>query len=122
MAEGEAVMAVRVIIQRWVRYGREAELRRALEQMRVQALHQPGYVSGETLRCPNDPSLWVVISTWETMADWQRWAQGPDRTEFDSRIAHLVAEPTQVLVLESISMDHAPRAGMDLRSEILGGT
>ena len=115
-------MAVRVIIQRWVRYGREAELRRALEQMRVEALNQPGYVSGETLRCPSDPSLWVVISTWETMADWQRWAQGPDRMEFESRIAHLVEAPTQVLVLESVSMDHAPRAGMDLRSEILGGT
>ena len=115
-------MAVRVIIQRWVRYGREAELRRALEQMRVKALNEPGYVSGETLRSPSDPSLWVVISTWETMADWQRWAQGPERMEFESRIAHLVAAPTQILVLESVSMDHAPRAGMVLRSEILGGT
>ena len=115
-------MAVRVIIQRWVRYGREAELRRALEQMRVEALNQPGYVSGETLRCPSDPSLWVVISTWETMADWQRWAQGPERMEFESRIAHLVETPTQVLVLESIGMNHTPHAGMDLRSEVLGGT
>jgi heme-degrading monooxygenase HmoA len=115
-------MAVRVIIQRSVRYGREVELRAALEQMRAQALNQPGYVSGETLRCPSDPSLWVVISTWETMADWQRWAQGPDRTEFESRIAHLVAAPTQVLVLESIAIDRSPRAGLDLGSEILGGT
>lgn len=101
-------MPVRVIIQRWVRYGREAELRRALETMRVQALDQPGYISGETLRCPTDPSLWVVISTWEGLADWQRWAQGPDRAEFETRIAHLVAAPTQVLVLESIAVDHAP--------------
>ncbi|MBI2002638.1 MAG: antibiotic biosynthesis monooxygenase [candidate division NC10 bacterium] len=68
-------MPVRVIIQRWVRYGREAELRAALEQMRLEALNQPGYISGETLRCPSDPSLWVVISSWETLADWQRWAQ-----------------------------------------------
>lgn len=103
-------MAIRVIIQRRVRYGREAELRRALEKMRVQALGEPGYVSGETLRCPTDPSLWVVISTWETMADWQRWAQGPDRVEFESRIAHLVEAPTQVLVLESIAMYHAAPA------------
>jgi heme-degrading monooxygenase HmoA len=113
-------MAVRVIIQRWVRYGREAELRRALEQMRVQALNQPGYVSGETLRCPSDPSLWVVISTWETMADWQRWALGSGRTEFESRIAHLVAAPTQVLTLESIAIDRPPRPSMDIKSEILG--
>ncbi len=115
-------MPVRVVIQRWVRYGREAELRRALEQMRVQALNQPGYVSGETLRSPADPSLWVVISTWETMADWQRWAQGPDRGEFESRIAHLVAQPSEVLVLESIAMDLPPRAGLDLKPEILGGS
>jgi heme-degrading monooxygenase HmoA len=104
-------MAVRVIIQRRVRYGREAELRRALEKMRVQALSEPGYVSGETLRCPTDPSLWVVISTWETMADWQRWSQGPDRTEFETRIAHLVEAPTQILVLESIAMYHATPPG-----------
>ncbi len=115
-------MPVRVIIQRWVRYGRETELRAALEQMRLQALNQPGYISGETLRCPSDPSLWVVISTWETLADWQRWAQGGDRAEFETRIAHLVAAPTQVLVLESIAIDRAPRAGLDLKPEILGGT
>lgn len=115
-------MAVRVIIQRWVRYGREAELRRALEQMRVQALNQPGYISGETLRCPSDPSLWVVVSTWETLADWQRWAQGPDRAEFESRIAHLIEAPSQILVLESVAVDRAPRPGLDLKPEILGGT
>ncbi len=114
-------MPVRVIIQRWVRYGREAELRRALEQMRVQALSQSGYVSGETLRSPSDPSLWVVVSTWETLADWENWAHGPDRGEFESRIAHLVAQPTQVLVLESIAVDIPPRAGLDLKPEILGG-
>ena len=99
-------MAARVIIQRWVRYGREAELRRALEKVRRQARDQPGYISGETLRCPTDPSLWVVISTWETMADWQRWTQGPDRIELESRVAHLIAAPTQVLVLESIAVDY----------------
>lgn len=115
-------MPVRVIIQRWVRYGREAELRAALEQMRIEALNQPGYISGETLRSPNDPSLWVVISTWETMADWQRWAQGSDRAEFETRIGHLIAAPTQVWVLESIAMDRAPRASLDLKPEILGGT
>ncbi|HXZ43336.1 MAG TPA: antibiotic biosynthesis monooxygenase family protein [archaeon] len=104
-------MAVRVIIQRWVRYGRESELRRALERMRVQACEQPGYISGETLRCPTDPSLWVVISTWETMADWQRWVKGPDRAEFESRIAHLIEAPTQVLVLESIAVDQATVPG-----------
>jgi heme-degrading monooxygenase HmoA len=104
-------MAVRVVIQRWVRYGREAELRRLLEHMRTQALSQPGFISGETLRSPNDPSLWVVISSWETMADWQRWAQGPDRPEFESRIAHLIEGPTQVLVLESIALDCPTRPG-----------
>ena len=56
-------MAVRVVIQRWVRYGREAEMRRLLEHMRARALSQPGFISGETLRSPSDPSLWVVIST-----------------------------------------------------------
>ena len=102
-------MAVRVVIQRWVRYGREAELRRLLEHMRGQAQSQPGFISGETLRCPNDPSLWVVISTWESLADWQRWAQGPDRPDFESRIAHLIEGPTQVLVLESIAMNYPAR-------------
>ncbi len=104
-------MAVRVVIQRWVRYGREAELRRLLESMRTQAQSQLGFVSGETLRCPNDPSLWVVISTWETLADWQRWAQGPNRPDFETRIAHLIEGPTQVLVLESIAMNYPVRPG-----------
>lgn len=114
-------MAVRVVIQRWVRYGREAELRRLLEHMRTQAQSQPGFVSGETLRCPSDPSLWVVISSWETLADWQRWAQGPDRPEFESRIAHLIEGPTQVLVLESIAMEYAIGPGGAGPSQSGGG-
>ncbi len=58
------------------------------------------------------PRFSVVISTWEGLADWQRWARGPDRAELGRRIAHLAAGPPQGLILESMAVDRAaPPAG-----------
>ena len=61
---------VRVIIERRFQAGREMELENLLVELRSRAMAQPGYVSGETLRSLDDPSLWVVLSTWLDASLW----------------------------------------------------
>ena len=57
-------MAVKILIQRKIRPGKENEFGKALRELRSQAIHAQGYISGETLLAVGDPSLHLVISTW----------------------------------------------------------
>jgi heme-degrading monooxygenase HmoA len=56
-------MAVKVLIYRKVRPGKEKELSEAVRNLRSKAIHAKGYISGETLRSIEDPSVHLVIST-----------------------------------------------------------
>ena len=90
---------IRVLIERWIRAGIEQELLAALRDMRRDAIHAPGYVSGETLRDLVDPGHSVIISTWRARADWDRWAESEARRRALERIAPMLAKPEQVSVL-----------------------
>lgn len=91
---------VRVLIERWLRPGVEQELLAALREMRRDAVHAAGYVSGETLRDAADPAHYVIVSTWRSRADWDRWAVCEARQRVRSEIAPLLASPERVVVLE----------------------
>jgi heme-degrading monooxygenase HmoA len=91
---------IRVLIERWLRSGVEQELVASLRDMRRDAVHEPGYISGETLRDVADPAHYVIVSTWRSRADWDRWAGCEARQRVRSRIAPLLAKPEQVAVLE----------------------
>jgi len=54
-------MAVKILIQRKIT-GKENELGEAIRELRSKAIHAPGYISGETLRSIEDPSLHLVIN------------------------------------------------------------
>jgi len=40
-----------------------------LRELRALALPRRDYISGETLRSKDDPSTYIVISTWESVED-----------------------------------------------------
>jgi len=40
---------VRIIIERHLKTGKQGELIHLLKELRTAAVHQPGYISGETL-------------------------------------------------------------------------
>ena len=62
---------VRVIIERHCKPHKGAELERLLVELRTSAIQQRGYVSGETLRSIEDPSLLMVVSTWVDADQWK---------------------------------------------------
>ena len=91
---------VRVVIERWVRPGVEHEVVGALRAMRGDAIQAPGYIAGETLRDAADPGHWVILSTWRSRGDWDRWAEGEARQRTRARIAPLLAQSERIAVLE----------------------
>ena len=88
-------MAVKIIIKRNVPEIREKELIPFLIQMRNLCIDQPGYISGETLKSVDKPGEYLVISTWQSLADWKRWASSSQRIEIQSQIDYLLGQETE---------------------------
>jgi heme-degrading monooxygenase HmoA len=95
-------MAVRIIIERRIKKGKEADLAKLLLELRSRAVKQKGYITGETLRDFEDPSIHIVISTWESADDWKRWSNRGERTEVQSKIEDLLMEPAKTKIYELI--------------------
>jgi heme-degrading monooxygenase HmoA len=88
-------MAVKILIQRKVKAGKEAELNAIVRELRSYAMHAEGFISGETLRSIDDPSIHLVISTWQSMDDWNAWHNSPKRKEIQKKINAVLAEPSK---------------------------
>jgi len=78
---------IRALIEWHCKPGKEDALDGLLQDLRATSLHQQGYISGETLVELNDPTSFLVISTWTRLETWQVWADSRHRLE----IVHLIS-------------------------------
>ena len=95
-------MAVRIIIERKIKMGKEVDFARLLLELRSRAVKQKGYITGETLRDYDDPATHIVISTWESVEDWKGWSNKEGRMEVQSKIEELLTEPSKTKIFELI--------------------
>jgi heme-degrading monooxygenase HmoA len=89
---------VKVLVERKIVGKNVGEIVRLLRQLRVQAMQQPGYISGETLHSVDDPNFYLVISTWESMEQWQNWFKNPLRQKLATEIDASLESPTRLRV------------------------
>ena len=87
-------MLVKVLIRRKFKKGREKEVNALLNEFRAGAMNRTGYVSGHTLVSVDDPQTLLVISTWQSLEEWQEWKDSSARTSFESMMAVHQEEPT----------------------------
>jgi heme-degrading monooxygenase HmoA len=96
-------MAIEVIIQRTFKDNTQAaKLVPLILKLRSQATVQPGYITGQTLRCLDCPGEYLVISTWNSMADWNTWFSTPERQGLQEQIDTLLGEKTQYRFYEPL--------------------
>jgi heme-degrading monooxygenase HmoA len=89
---------VKVLLERTLKGKHVAEIVLLLRQMRVLAMQQPGYISGETLHAVDDPNHHLVISSWETLSHWQAWFNNPQRQVMQTEIDNYLDSPTLIRV------------------------
>lgn len=70
------------------------------KKMRSVAVKQPGYISGETLQSINTPGEIVVISTWQTIDEWQDWVTHKERLKIQGQIDMLLGKKTEYEVYQ----------------------
>lgn len=88
-------MAVKILIKRTVPQDRAKEVIPLFRKLRAMATEQPGYISGETLRSLEKPDQFMVISTWESSGDWEKWVASRERGEVQSKLDALLGGKTE---------------------------
>ena len=88
-------MAVKIIIKRVVPQDKARGMIPLFRKMRTLATNQPGYISGETLKRLDKPDEFIVISTWNSSDDWNRWVQSAERQEIQGEIDVLLGGKTE---------------------------
>ncbi len=91
-------MAVKVLISRRYQNGKAMELLKLLNKLRVEAMNQPGYITGETLIGHDDPQKLMVVGTWDSVDHWLKWQDDRNRADLEARIGELLTEPPTVEV------------------------
>ena len=87
-------MAVKILIKRTVPRDRAKELIPLFRQIRSHAIKQPGYISGETLKRLDKPDQFLIISTWQSSDDWEKWLNSKDRNNLQNKIDGLLGGKT----------------------------
>ncbi|SPD74534.1 hypothetical protein PITCH_A240005 [uncultured Desulfobacterium sp.] len=79
-------MTVKLIIDRQFRETPKAEDISILNDLRIRAMGQPGYISGETLVAVEDNKNLVVLSNWASIDDWQTWRDSEERSSLEAKL------------------------------------
>ncbi|HZK13668.1 MAG TPA: antibiotic biosynthesis monooxygenase family protein [Desulfobaccales bacterium] len=90
---------VKVLMERTIRGQNVGQIVRLLRQLRVLAMQQPGYISGETLHGVDAPNYYLVISTWESLGQWQDWFNNPERRKLSAEIDSYLESATRTRVM-----------------------
>ncbi|GAB6906752.1 Antibiotic biosynthesis monooxygenase [Desulfosarcina cetonica] len=93
-------MSVKVLITRTVPADKGRDMLQLFREMRSLATSQSGYISGETLKSHDRPDVFLVISTWESAADWEAWLLSKERQAIQEKIDALLGGKTQYEVFD----------------------
>lgn len=88
-------MAIRILIRRSIPRDKAKDIVPLFKQLRILAMNQPGYISGETLKKLDSPDEFLVISTWQSSQDWEQWQLSGERSEIQAKIDALLGGKTE---------------------------
>lgn len=88
-------MAVKILIYRTISKEQESVVRPFLKELRKLALKSRGYISGESLISGDNLEENLIISSWESLDDWETFLDNEESKEIRYKV-------DQVLGKESI--------------------
>ena len=89
-------MSVKIIIERRFKEPPVQENLRAIEAIRIHAMWQKGYVSGETLVNSENNRDVVVLSTWSDFDDFNTWSNSQERTKLENELTPHLEGPAKI--------------------------
>ena len=98
--KGGKTKTIKVLQERSVKKKNFAKLIGHLNDLRSSAIHQPGYVTGETLIKGSDPIDVLVISTWISEDHWKAWTTSEERIELNDMINGIIEGDAKISIYE----------------------
>jgi len=85
-------MAVKILITRSIGQEVAPVVRPLIVELRAHAMKQSGYISGETLKCIDRPGEYLVISTWQSLDEWNKWLNSQERKILEKKIDSITGQ------------------------------
>mmetsp|Transcript_8822 Transcript_8822/g.11120 ORF Transcript_8822/g.11120 Transcript_8822/m.11120 type:complete len:105 (-) Transcript_8822:788-1102(-) len=64
---------VRVLSERFMVPGKETAVKKLMLEVEQNVRKQAGFVRGEVLRDTSDPSLYIILTEWDSMKHLKKW-------------------------------------------------
>jgi len=91
---------IKVILRRKVKPQHYTRIIGLLRDLRAAALHQPGYITGETVTRGDNPVEVLAIGTWLSERHWRAWSTSQARNELESMVEPLLMEKVETMIYE----------------------
>ena len=89
-------MSIKILIERCFKEPVNPDILKVVEDIRIKALRQRGYIGGETVVNVDDRRELMVISLWSNVEDWKQWYEGKDWQEQEKQLAPHLAGPVTI--------------------------
>ena len=93
-------MSIKALIKRTVRQDKARNILHLFMEMRTLATTQPGYISGETMKSIDNPDVYLIISTWESADDWEKWLLSKKRQAIQKKMDTLLGGKTNYEIFQ----------------------
>jgi len=87
-------MSVKVLISRRIDQYKADAVRPYLRELHSLSLKQPGYISGERLINNQDAEDHLVISSWQSLTDWESFKKSAESSELHSKVNGILGQET----------------------------
>lgn len=91
-------MSYKIIIERRFKEPPNQEVLRIIDEIRIKALRNRGYIGGETIVNADDHREVLVISAWSGVEDWKIWYDGKEWKELERALAPNLDGPVKIRV------------------------
>ena len=91
-------MSARIIIERKFKKPINQEMLTIINEIRLKAIWQRGYISEETVVNSDDDKDILVISSWSDVNNWKRWHETKTWKEFEKSQAPHLEGPIEIRI------------------------
>jgi antibiotic biosynthesis monooxygenase (ABM) superfamily enzyme len=91
---------IRVLIERHIADELGPHYDKLSREILQRAMHTPGFISGEVMHNADDPNHRLVLATYRTLNDWERWYNSAERRDMLQTLGPLLESDEKITVFE----------------------
>jgi heme-degrading monooxygenase HmoA len=102
-------MSVKIVIERKFKETPSEDDLRTIDEIRIKALRDRGYIGGETVVNADDRREVLVFSAWSSVDDWKTWYGKKEWEELEKELIPYLEEPAKIRIFMP-GADYAKKA------------